>query len=137
MASSEGRYWLLPSVCKPVMTIWVRPPFWCTWGMPGIPYCAGMPDLRGDRSGARGVQVSKAGACLVHDVGAEYVRVGRHHLGRLRGLDALLECAAIGYAFKRPRNELRIVGVAEPPEDLVLVIRVEVFARIKLIGVLK
>ena len=95
------------------------------------------PRLRGDRSGARGVQVSKAGARLVHDVGGEYVRIRRHHLRRLRGLDALLECAAIGYALKRSRNELRIVGVAEPTKNLVLVIRVEVFARIKLIGVLK
>ena len=105
--------------------------------MPGIPYCAGNPRLRGDRSEARGVQMRKAGARLVDDVGAEYVRVRRHHLGRFRGLDALLERAAVGDARKRSRNELRIVGVAEAREDLVLVVRVEVFASIELIGVLK
>ncbi len=141
VASSEGRYWLLPSVCKPVMTIWVKPPFsgpavgGC--GMPWIPILRGNPRLSGDRPEARGVQVSKAGTRLVYDVGAEYVRIRRHHLSRFCGLDALLESSAIGDALKRSRNELRIVRVAKAPEDLVCVVWVEVFARIELIGMLE
>ena len=44
----------------------------------------------------------------------------------LRGLDALLEGAAVGDAAKGARNELRIVGIAEAEEDLVLLGGVEV-----------
>src|SRR5580698_83159 len=95
------------------------------------------PRLRGDRSSACRVQMSKAGAPLVYDVGAEYVRVGRHHLGRFRGLDALLERAAIGNAFKWSGNELRIIGVTETREDLIRVVRVEVCTGVERICVFK
>ena len=93
------------------------------------------PHLAAHRPIARGVQVGKTRPDLVHNVGAEYVGVCRHHLGRFRGLKALLEGAAVGYACKRPGNELRVVGIAEAGEHLVIVVRVEVSTRIEFIGV--
>ena len=65
------------------------------------------------------------------------MRIRSHHLRRLRGLVALLECASISYSLEGSRNELRIIGVAKPCEDLVGIVGIEVFTRIELIGVLK
>ena len=68
--------------------------------------------------------------------GVKDVRVCSHHLGGFGRLQALLECAAVGHAPKRAGDELRIVSVAEADEDLILLVGVEIFARIEGVGVL-
>ena len=73
---------------------------------------------------------------LVNHVRVEDVRVGCHHLGGFCGLQALLEGAAIGHTLKRARNELRIIGIAEAGEDLILLVGVEIFARVEGVGML-
>ena len=65
--------------------------------------------LAADRPEPGGVQVSKSGAHLVDRVGVEHVGIGRDHLCGFRGLNALLEGAAVGDASERTGNILRVI----------------------------
>ncbi len=73
-------------------------------GMPWIPNCAGMPIVLAVRSVAGGVEVSESGAHLIDRAGVEHVGVGRDHLCGFRGLNPLLEGAAVGYASETDRE---------------------------------
>ena len=69
--------------------------------------------------------------------GLKDVGVGRDHLGGFRGLDALLEGAAVGYACQTgPGMNCGSSDIAEASEDLVLLVGVEIFARVERVGML-
>ncbi len=55
----------------------------------------------------------------------------RHTLNRLCGLDALVKGAAVGDAAEDARNVLRIIGIAEAQEDLILLAGVVVATHVK------
>jgi hypothetical protein len=77
---------------------------------------------------ARGVEVRESRAHLVDGVGIKHVGPSRHRLIGFRGLEALIEGAAIGDAAEDARNELRVVGIAEANKDLVVLVGVDVAA---------
>ena len=86
--------------------------------------------------GTGGVQVSKAGANLVGGQRREDVGVSSHGLRRFSRLNTLVEGPAVGDAAKDARDVDRVVGVAEPREDLVGLARIHVTADVELIPML-
>ena len=58
---------------------------------------------------------------------SEDARVAEGRLIRLCSLESLLESAAICNASEDARDKLRVIHVAEPEEDLILLVRVHVY----------
>src|SRR5271166_3116750 len=85
----------------------------------------------GVRSRTRGVKVIEPGMHLVDQRGRKCVGVDQCALLGKRGLIALLEGAAVRQATEDTRNELRIVLQAEPVENRIRGVEIDVQAGIK------
>ena len=75
------------------------------------------------RSESRGVKMIEATAGHVDRAWRKHVGVSSGCLVGLRGLNALLEAAAVRDAAEGTRNVLRVVYIAEAEEDLIFFAR--------------
>ena len=138
LTSSEGKKALLPRVASPLIPKAGSPPFKrLLRDALDAKLRRDVRQIAGGGRNARGVKIIQARADHVNQSRRKRVRVAERALLRVRGLIALLEAAAVGDAAENAGNELRVVHQAEPEEQLVLVVEVDIHAGIEGVAMLK